>query len=89
VQPLRGTLSSVLIRRDLSFQLRNAIFGSAKLMRELLSRAQHETALALKENAAKIQERIDTLEKEATVANAVLAAAAARAERARGCNADE
>ena len=43
----------------------------------------NETALALKENAAKMQERIDTLEKEATVANAVLAAAEARAERAQ------
>jgi predicted nucleic acid-binding Zn-ribbon protein len=49
------------------------------------SEATHanETALALKENAAKIQERIDTLEKEATVANAVLAAAEARADRAQ------
>ena len=55
------------------------------------SEATHanETALALKENAAKIQERIDTLEKEATVANAVLAAAEARADRAGGCNAGE
>ena len=45
VQPLRGTLSPVLIRRDFSFQLRNAIFGSAKLMRELLSRAQRVSAV--------------------------------------------
>ena len=37
MQPLLGALSAILIRRDFSFQLRNAIFGSAKLMRELLS----------------------------------------------------
>jgi hypothetical protein len=45
VQPLLGTLSSVLIHRDFSFQLRNAIFGSAKLMRELLSHIQRVSAL--------------------------------------------
>ena len=45
VQPLLGTLSSVLIRRDFSFQLRNAIFGSAKLMRELLGRVQRVSAV--------------------------------------------
>ena len=42
----------------------------------------NETALALKENAAKLEERVDGLEKEAAVANAALAAAKARAERA-------
>jgi hypothetical protein len=45
VQPLLGTLSSVLIHRDFSFQLRNAICGSAKLMRELLSHIQRVSAL--------------------------------------------
>ena len=43
----------------------------------------NETALALRENAGKMQERIDTLEKQATVANAVLAVAEARAEQAQ------
>ena len=45
VQPLLGTLSSVLIRRDFSFQLRNAIFGGTKLMRELLSHIQRVSAV--------------------------------------------
>ena len=40
VQPLLCALSSVLIRRDLSFQFRNTIFSGAKLTRELLSRFQ-------------------------------------------------
>ena len=45
VQPLLGSLSAVLIRRDLSFQLRNAIFSGSKLMRKLLSHVQRVSAV--------------------------------------------
>ena len=40
MQPLLGAPSAILIRRNFSFQLRNAIFGSAKLVCELLRMAR-------------------------------------------------
>ena len=76
VQPLLGSLSAVLIRRDLSFQLRNAIFNGSKLMRKLLSHVQRVSAV-LFSNASRsveqIQDRLTRLVE--LVGTAVLAAA--------------